>query len=77
MSRFFSNNWRKETGDAVSKVTKSFWRKKKEYKLFGLKVFEIDENCSAYDGDGEFISESVPNKAYFEREFLSNKKGES
>ena len=44
MSRFFSNNWRKETGDAVSKVTKSFWRKKKEYKLFGLKVFEIDEN---------------------------------
>lgn len=57
----------------MANVTKSIWRKKREYKLFGFKIFEIDESCSAYDGDGEFISESVPNKAYFEREFLTKK----
>lgn len=58
----------------MSDVTKSFWRKKKEYKLFGFKIFEIDENCSSYDGEGEFISESIPNKSYFEREFKVNRK---
>ena len=57
----------------MSDVNKSFWRRKKDYKLFGFKIFEVDESCSSYDGEGSFISESVPNKAYFEKEFLFNK----
>ena len=57
----------------MSQVTKSFWKGNREYRLLGLKVFEVTENFSSYDGDGEFITETIPNKEYFEKEFLSRR----
>lgn len=50
-------------------VDKTYYTSHKSFKVFGIEIFKIDYCSTCYDGEGEFISESVPNKTYFEKEF--------
>lgn len=53
----------------MSEVEKQYYQSTTEYKLFGIKFFESNYTSSCYNGSGDFISSSIPNKEYFDREF--------
>lgn len=57
----------------MSKIDKIYYQSKKTFKLFGIKLFEIEYNSQCLDGQGEFIQETIPNKEYFEKEFKTRK----
>lgn len=59
----------------MDKIDKMYYSSKKSFKLFGIKIFEIEDNTQRLDGQGEFIQESIPNKEYFEAEFRIKKNG--
>ena len=57
----------------MSEVEKMYYSCKKTFKLFGIAFFEIEDNTRRFDGKGEFIQETIPNKEYFESEFRIKK----
>ena len=57
----------------MSRTDKMYYRSKKVVKLLGFKVFEIIEDTTRYDGNGEFVTETVPNSEYFDKEFRIDK----
>ena len=57
----------------MSDTNKMFYHEKKEFRLFGIKVAEWEDHTTRYDGSGQLIAECLPDKQYFEMEFLRNK----
>lgn len=57
----------------MSQIDKMYYSCKKQFKLFGIKIFEITDDTKRYDGKGEFVQETIPNKEYFESEFRVKK----
>ena len=58
----------------MSDINKMYWQENKKYKLFGKVLFETDSVISKYDGKGDFINSTCPNKEYFEAEFKKEDK---
>lgn len=58
----------------MSEIEKVYYRSNKNFKLFGIKLLEIEYNSQCLESKGKFIQTSVPNKEYFEKEFRINKK---
>ena len=57
----------------MSKTDKMYYRSDKKIKLLGITILEIIEDTTRYDGNGEFVTETVPNSEYFDKEFRINK----
>lgn len=57
----------------MSRTDKMYYRSEKKFKLFGITIFEVEDNTTRYDGNGEFITETLPNSEYFDKEFRINK----
>lgn len=55
------------------KINKNYYNSSKEFKLFGIKVWEVNYTGVEYDGKGSFINESTPDREYFEKEFRRDK----
>ena len=43
----------------MSRTDKMYYRSEKKFKLFGITIFEVEDNTTRYDGNGEFITETL------------------
>lgn len=57
----------------MSKTDKMYYRSDKKIKLLGITILEIEDNTTRYDGNGEFVTETIPNSEYFDKEFRIDK----